>query len=201
MAEILQDLKLQSDPATIVRPNIVSDNIPADAVNTAKIEDGAVTTDKLDDGAVTTAKLDDGAVTTAKIDDGAVTTDKIANGAVTSGKIAANTITIGNIKNYEIRAIKLAVQKYTFKDFFGNTISTLADFAAQLIILGKAFAFRLFATSINSYEDYRVGVGPTDIIFYDSVGNSVYTLSSDADVVTFFGAGGGAEVVSFSVLL
>lgn len=69
MSEILQTLRKKNDTSVEVYPNIKSDNIPADAITTAKILDGAITTAKINDGAVTTAKINDGAVTTDKLDD------------------------------------------------------------------------------------------------------------------------------------
>lgn len=48
MSEILQTLRKKNDTSVEVYPNIKSDNIPADAITTAKILDGAVTEDKLE---------------------------------------------------------------------------------------------------------------------------------------------------------
>lgn len=69
MSEILQTLRKKNDTSVEVYPNIKSDNIPANAVTTAKILDGAVTTAKIGDGSVTTAKIGDGAVTLDKVED------------------------------------------------------------------------------------------------------------------------------------
>ena len=38
MSEVTRDLKLKDDPSTIVRPNIVASNIPARAIDTAKLK-------------------------------------------------------------------------------------------------------------------------------------------------------------------
>lgn len=38
MSEVTRDLKLKDDPTTIVRPNIVASNIPARAIDTAKLK-------------------------------------------------------------------------------------------------------------------------------------------------------------------
>lgn len=64
MSEILQTLRKKNDTSVEVYPNIKRDNIPSDAITTAKILDGAVTTAKINDGSVTTAKLDDTLKTT-----------------------------------------------------------------------------------------------------------------------------------------
>lgn len=75
------------------------DNIPDDAITTAKIIDGTVTTAKIANDNITTAKILDAAVTTAKFASGAVTTAKIAAGAITTAKIADSNITTAKIAN------------------------------------------------------------------------------------------------------
>lgn len=69
MSEILQTLRKKNDTSVEVYPNIKSDNIPADAITTAKILDGAVTENKINTGAVTSSKIGDGAVTLDKVED------------------------------------------------------------------------------------------------------------------------------------
>lgn len=131
MAEIRQDLKLQIDPSTIVRPNIVTDCIP----------DGAVTADKLATDAVTESKILDGAVTEDKIDDGAVTRDKIANQAVISSKIGNNAVT--NEKIQSMSSTKLIKSRLKLADqlttgmTFNSTYSLLASLVSQNYLYPK----------------------------------------------------------------
>lgn len=67
MADILQTLKLQSDPSTNVYPNILEGNIPSSAVTTDKVANGNITTVKIADEAITTDKLEDDSVTVDKL--------------------------------------------------------------------------------------------------------------------------------------
>lgn len=108
MSEIIQTLRKKNDASVEIYPNIKADNIPANAVTTAKINDGAVTTAKINDGSVTTAKINDGAITTAKINDGAITTAKISDDAITTAKISDNAITTSKINNESVTSDKLA---------------------------------------------------------------------------------------------
>ena len=57
MSEILQTLRKKNDTLVEVYPNIKSDNIPANAITTAKINDGAVTSSKIGDGSILINKI------------------------------------------------------------------------------------------------------------------------------------------------
>lgn len=117
MSDLIKTLK-SSETGNDVYPNIKPDNIPSDAITSAKISDGAVTTDKLASDSVTTAKIHNGAVTTAKIEDEgistakigalAVTTAKIDTGAVTSNKLAESSVTGTKINDGAVSYSKLA---------------------------------------------------------------------------------------------
>lgn len=117
MSDLIKTLK-SSETGNDVYPNIKPDNIPSDAITSAKISDGAVTTDKLASDSVTTAKIHNGAVTTAKIEDEgvttakigalAVTTAKIDTGAVTSNKLAESSVTGTKINDGAVSYNKLA---------------------------------------------------------------------------------------------
>lgn len=113
MAEIRQDLKLKDDPTTIVRPNIVGDCIPADAITNEKIASGAVTSTKIGTGAVTPGKIASDAVTSSKISTGAVTSSKIEDSAVTATKIASGAVLNLAIADGAISTSKLASKSVT----------------------------------------------------------------------------------------
>ena len=102
MAEIRQDIKLQNDPSTIVRPNIIGDCIPDGDVTHAKLATDAVEEGNIRDSSVSEDKIADGSITTNKIASGAVTSGKIDSGAVTSGKIASNAVTNAKIQDHAI---------------------------------------------------------------------------------------------------
>lgn len=62
MSDVITNLHPKDDNTINLRPNIVSDNIPSNAVTTDKINDAAVTTDKINDAAITSTKIADGSV-------------------------------------------------------------------------------------------------------------------------------------------
>ena len=210
MAEIKQDLKLQSDPSTIVRPNIVGDNIPSDAVTTAKILDGAVTTDKLAAGAVTNNKLAqnsvdrdnivDDAIETTHIVDDAITTQKIVNGAITNPKIATGTIENGKIKNNEIRREKLKVYNGTMLTDYVESEQVkqeITEFAAMIAEFIR-YGYRLYFESsdevanvsiyvdVNGEVRFTLDANVSTIPSSSLVQSDVVTIDSDADVQLFF---------------
>ncbi len=106
MSDLIKTLK-SSETGNDVYPNIKPDNIPSDAITSAKINDGAVTTDKLADTSVTTAKIHNGAVTTAKIEDEGVSTAKIGNLAVTTAKIDTGAVTSAKIGDSAVTGTKI----------------------------------------------------------------------------------------------
>lgn len=122
MAELIKDLIEKDNTDNIVRPNIVSANIPSNAVTTSKIADGAITDAKIADGAITSDHLDtnsvdtiniiDGAVTTAKIDNYAITAIKLDNQCVTEDKIASQAITNAKIEYGTITTDRFSFSLY-----------------------------------------------------------------------------------------
>lgn len=91
----------------VINPDIVRENIPDGAVNTAKIEDYAVTEDKIGTGAVTFNKIADGAISESKVEDGAISESKIQNGAISRNKIQNDAITTDKIEDGSITYQKL----------------------------------------------------------------------------------------------
>ena len=67
MANKIDTLHPKDDLETNIYPNIVSDNIPSNAITTDKIKDGSVTNNKLDDGCVTNDKIKDDTILGSKI--------------------------------------------------------------------------------------------------------------------------------------
>lgn len=202
MPNIIQDLKLKSDPSTIVNPNIVTDNIPSGAVTTPKIDSNAITTAKIADGAVTYPKIADNAIsgnkiidlaiTTAKIADGAVTTAKIADGAVTWKKIAENTIIDNNIRDNAIHAGKLIGFSLKPADILGHypTLQDLLDWLDTYS--ARELATIAFTTNKNGYRSKAVVAWKSSVpdlrIFYfnDSTNDfEMEKILSDSDYVSF----------------
>lgn len=148
-----QTLKEQGSEKEIY-PNIISDCIPVDAIDTSQIKDNAIITEKIKDGAVTiekisgtfggdritdnsipTKKIEDGAVTTAKIANGAVDTNQISNGAITNkklrdtsvgtSKIQDSAITTPKIATGAVTSIKIADEAVGEEKIASNSISTI----------------------------------------------------------------------------
>lgn len=102
MSQVITTLNKKGDRTIEIYPNIVSDNIPSDAVTTTKIANASITTQKLDDGAVTETKIYDASVTRNKLSYKCVNEDKIDDGAVTNSKIADGSITPDKFDTGEI---------------------------------------------------------------------------------------------------
>ena len=202
MPNIIQDLKLKSDPSTIVNPNIVSDNIPSGAVTTAKIASNAVTAGKLATGAVTASKIENGAVqqahisvgavTEPKIDAGAVTTAKIADGAVTWEKIADETIIDNNIRDNAIHAGKLIGFSLSPADILGHypTLQDLLDWLDTYS--ARELATISFTTEKNGYRSkalvaWKSSVPDLRIFYFNDSTNDfeMEKILSDSDYVSF----------------
>ena len=103
MADLIKTLNKKGDSTTKIYPNIKSENIPNNAVDTDKIASNAVTTAKIADDAVTTAKIASSAVTTAKIADDAVTGNKIQDGVITTAKLADNAVTTAKLADNAVK--------------------------------------------------------------------------------------------------
>ena len=67
MSEIITTLHEKGNPENAVYPNIKGENIPENAITTAKVNDNAITNEKINDGAISTSKIQDGAITDNKI--------------------------------------------------------------------------------------------------------------------------------------
>lgn len=205
MPNIIQNLKLKSDPNTIVNPNIVSDNIPSSAVTTPKIDSNAITTAKIADGAVTTNKIGDNAITankivnnaitTAKIDNNAITTAKIADGAVIGTKIADNTIDgATKVIDATINLAKLS-RKVWNKGQFTSLCPTFADFMTLITgltpdeVCRLKFFLRLSSGVFESVHFCFKASSPSYFVysyFDDGSGQWIKaTISNDSDYSTY----------------
>lgn len=210
MAVITQDLKLKSDPSTIVHPNIESSNIPADAVGTSQIAANSIINAKIADYAVSGTKISAGAISTAKIQDGAVTEGKIASGAVTGAKIAAQTITGSKIASDTIGTTQLKIRQIalaTYISEMGYPITSLAQLANlfRTIIAGGLSDGVLivrfhYDDTARVVHDVRLEVDDGDevYIFADANANTpTYKAESNADVATFLANAGSDLIITY----
>ena len=210
MAVITQDLKLKSDPSTIVHPNIESANIPAGAVDTAHLAVYAVTAAKIAPTAVTDTKIASNAVTTAKIQDGSVTEAKIASGAVTGAKIAAQTITGSKIASDTIGTTQLKIRQIALATYISemgyspNTLATLANLFRNLIAGGLSDGVLIvrfhYDDTSGVVHDVRLEVddGNEVYIFADANANTpTYKAESGADVATFLANAGSDLIITY----
>lgn len=145
MSEIIKDLLDKQDHDVIVRPNIVKDNIPDNAVESSKIADNAVTTAKINAAAVTNAKIADNAIGSSKISSQAVTTGKIDNAAVTTAKIADGAVNTAKIADNAIATAKIANGAVTDNKLYKNVYLDTADITIE--VSGVVYIFELQITA------------------------------------------------------
>ena len=205
MPNIVQNLKLKSDPSTIVNPNIVSDNIPALAITTDKLAPNAVTAGKIGNGEITTLKIATsavtankiaaGAVTETKIDTGAVTTTKIADGAVTNAKIASGTIIDNNIMDNAIHASKLIGFELSPTAILSHypTFQDLLDWLDTFY--PRELAMISFTTTKNGYRSkalvaWNSSIPDMRILYFNDQNYAFETakILNDSDYVSFVNA-------------
>lgn len=188
MSQIVETLKKKGDTSVDVYPNIITDNIPASAVTSAKIADGAITSAKIANGAintdvmmvdgyVTTRKLANDAVTSDKIADDAIFTNAIQDGVVTADKIdfalyyhnvIVNAVSGATTYQFLVQIISKKSTAYTYDDLLGYMYTVIGDqVPAGHLINGEghisAYSDDLEAT-IYSYQGTALG---TPIVNYD----------------------------------
>ena len=112
MSEIIKDLVDKLDNTKIVRPNIISDNIPSDAITNTKIASNAITTAKVQDGAITEAKIADLSISNDKIKASAITTSKLDDNSVARAKIIDGSINSSKVEDGAITATKMGFHLY-----------------------------------------------------------------------------------------
>ena len=194
MASIRQDLKLKSDPSTIVYPNIIGDCIPEESIQGNQIIDDtigedhliaeSVTTSKIADGAVTTIKINNSAVTTGKIASNAVTTGKLAGGAVTSSILSDNAVTTQKIYDGAVTYAKCHIREYPYTYLSSVTLSDLITW-----LDGTALGSVKFFITNPYTEEIQFAVGANDIVvwYYDDSSSNFKKeiLDSDANLNAF----------------
>ena len=219
MAEIIQDLKLQNDPTTIVRPNIVTGSIPSSAVTGDKIADGAITTSKVNDGAITSDKIApasviggklgvssvydlniaSGAVNEYKLASNAVVTSKINNGAVTDSKIAAGAVTDTKIATGAVTRFKiLRTDNYIIDDDYGDDID---DFVMYFTNLFKS-GFRFYFDDENGYiaQVDSIAIGHHSVTLYSNYplqGMQGEQVIDASNISTYFEMGGNGRLLHY----
>ena len=181
MPTIYQDLKLENDPSTIVRPNIEGDNIPSGAVDSSKIATGAVTNTKIGALAVTGDKIASQAITADKIAASTITNDEIANLTIQGGKIANTTITANKIK-----------WSVTVLDDLGlANIAALANILAKFLSEPNGYKIYYFKAIETDYDEYST----IDFSYNNTTGTLIivmngttYTLNDNTSYAAFMTA-------------
>lgn len=204
MPEINQDLKLRSDPSTIVRPNIVSDNIPSGAITEDKLATRAVTQGKLATGAVGTSQLATQAVTSDKVAPNAITNAKMANDSVDTNNLVNQSVTNNKIATGAVSASKLKWSYWNFPGFASDmgvsmgTIADLAKFIKDVHLARYGFLTSFFyMPDPNQPEICPVffEVDASNMVTYrlSNDYNNAIDLTSDADVLSFL-SGQGLDI-------
>lgn len=138
MSDLIKTLHNKGDNTVNVYPNIKSDNIPDDAITTAKISDNAITTAKISNNAITNSKLAGSSVTSAKIENSAVTTTKLGAGSVTSDKISSEAVTTGKLFDRAVTTAKIENGAVT-TDKLGNGAVTNAKLGDNAVMENNIF--------------------------------------------------------------
>lgn len=196
MAEIRQDIKLQNDPSTIVRPNIIGDCIPDRSITKDKIAYLTITSAELADDAASEDKIMDGAVTAIKIAANAVQTSKIGSGAVTSGKLASGAVTTAKIGDNQITSAKLLVYTDQLATYLNDdNITTEAEFETwidNLIVGGCYWAY--LATGTHKYPVVFARGAGVFISYFDGTEWVILTIEDDTDYENFL-AGDALNII------
>ena len=153
MSQVITTLNKKGDRSVEIYPNIKSDNIPANAVETTKINDAAVTTAKIADGGVTTIKIADANVTTAKIADSGVTTIKIADGNITTAKIADGNITTAKINDLAVEFTKLGTNVRAYKRMFEFRTGSIGGITVANLFIELNVTPNQLVSTINNLSD------------------------------------------------
>lgn len=185
-----QTLREKDNPSNNVYPNVKSQNIPRDAITSEKIVDGAVTGSKIANFSITSSKLNSEAVTGDKIAPNAVSASRLASNAVTSQKIANQAVTERKLNIKQLSFIEWCALQGEMQSL---TWQNLGIAFAHLITQTYGLTISLhYETGANQREQVFLGVDASGAPYWLKSGDFTEQnfVSSDADVVTFMGAGG-----------
>lgn len=138
MSDLIKTLHKKGDNTVNVFPNIKSENIPDNAVTTAKINDNAIVTSKIANSSITNSKLAGSSVSSAKIESGAVTNSKLGAGSVTADKISSEAVTTGKLFDRAVTTAKLENGAVT-TDKLGNSAVTNAKLGDGAVMTNNIF--------------------------------------------------------------
>ena len=102
MAFELKNLISSKDNSTIIYPNIVEGNIPANAISNEKIAPNAVKEVNIENAAISTSKIKDFAITHEKIAASSVDTNNLRDGCINNDKLALECVEGDNIAPYPL---------------------------------------------------------------------------------------------------
>ena len=98
----LKNLISSKDNSTIIYPNIVEGNIPANAISNEKIAPNAVKEVNIENAAVSTSKIKDFAITHEKIAASSVDAYNLRDGCIDNNKLALECVEGDNIAPYPL---------------------------------------------------------------------------------------------------
>lgn len=142
MSDLIKTLHKKGDNTVNVYPNIKSENIPDDAITTAKITNNAITTSKITNNAITYSKLASNSVISVKIESGAVTNSKLGAGSVTADKISSEAITTAKLFDRAVTTSKIENGAVT-TDKLGNGAVTNAKLGDNAVMNNNIFNYAI----------------------------------------------------------
>lgn len=168
--------------------NYPNPTIAANAVTSAKIQDGTIVTADLADSSISTAKLITGAVDSSKIQDGSIATADYADASVTLVKLAGDSVDSSKIVDASVALADLATDSVNSSKIVDGSIAT-ADLADASITLIK-----LAGDSVNSSKIVDGSIVAADI----ATGTIANALLANSTIALSTGSSGTDVNVSGS---
>lgn len=147
MSEIITTLHEKGNPSNEVYPNIKGDNIPNNAITTAKVNDNAITNEKINDGAISTSKIQDGSITGNKIPLNTISNTKL------NFHLYQHNIIVANDLNVDEASEVLIFNVLTNDD---TPYTDVSDIAELLHERGFELTKPLIATGRYSNDSFEV---------------------------------------------
>lgn len=182
MAFEIKNLISSKDNSTIIYPNIVEGNIPANAVSNEKIASNAVKEVNIEDAAISTSKIKDFAITHEKIAASSVDTNNLRDGCINNDKLALECVEGDNIAPYpllinESELLNIDELKGNIYLIRNTTALTIVASSIHLITFDSTAGLRInkIPNGTNGFKVVINGLTASEI-YYLYVSNDGYNV-------------------------